>query len=71
MASGSGLDPEISLEAAEFQVGRVASARGLTEDRLRALIETQLERTGAIIGAPPRVNVLRLNMALDAASPPK
>ena len=59
MASGSGLDPHISPEAAEYQLRRVAAARGLTEDRVRALIEAHTERSGAIVGAPPRVNVLR------------
>ena len=68
-ASGSGVDPHISLEAAEYQLGRVAAARGLTEDRVRALIATHTERSGAILGAPPRVNVLQLNLALDGASP--
>ncbi len=71
MASGSGLDPHISLEAAEYQLGRVAAARGLTEDRLRAQMAAHIERSGAIVGAPPRVNVLRLNLALDDATPPK
>jgi K+-transporting ATPase ATPase C chain len=71
MASGSGLDPHISIEATKYQVGRVAAARGLTEDRVRALIDAQAERSGAIIGASARVNVLRLNLALDATSPPK
>ena len=64
-ASGSGLDPHISPEAAEYQLQRVAAARGLPEGRVRALIEAHTERSGAIIGAPPRVSVLRLNLALD------
>ena len=70
MASGSGLDPHISLEAAEYQLRRVAAARGLPEDQVRALIEGHTERSGAILGAPPRVNVLLLNLALDRQRTP-
>jgi potassium-transporting ATPase KdpC subunit len=64
-ASGSGLDPDISTEAAYFQAERVASARGLSLERVRAMIETMTNRSGAIIGAPARVNVLLLNLELD------
>jgi K+-transporting ATPase ATPase C chain len=64
-ASGGGLDPDISTEAALYQAGRVAEARGLPLERVKALIDEHTERSGAIIGAPPRVNVLRLNLALD------
>jgi len=66
-ASGSGLDPEISVEAAIYQAPRVAAARGLSQTQVRDLVERSTDRSAALIGAPPRVNVLKLNLALDAA----
>ncbi len=64
-ASGSGLDPDISPEGALYQAPRVAHARKLPTETVRALIEQRINRTGWILGAPPRVNVLELNLALD------
>jgi K+-transporting ATPase ATPase C chain len=63
--SGSGLDPDISPEAAAYQASRVATARGLSLERVQDLIGRFTNRSGAILGAPPRVNVLLLNLALD------
>jgi K+-transporting ATPase ATPase C chain len=65
-ASGSGLDPDISPEGALYQAARVARARGLPIEKVHALIERMTDRSGALVGAPPRVNVLLLNLALDA-----
>jgi K+-transporting ATPase ATPase C chain len=69
-ASGSGLDPDISPEAARYQAERVARARGASIERVRALIEDHISQSGSIIGAPPRVNVLLLNLALDSDATP-
>jgi potassium-transporting ATPase KdpC subunit len=68
-ASGSGLDPHISLAAVEFQVARISRERRISEADLRALIEAHTSRPQLGLLGESRVNVLELNLALDDKSP--
>jgi K+-transporting ATPase ATPase C chain len=64
-ASGSGLDPQISLAAADYQVQRIAKVRHISEDKVRELVSANAEDRQWTVFGEPRVNVLQLNLALD------
>ncbi|HEY7001667.1 MAG TPA: K(+)-transporting ATPase subunit C [Candidatus Udaeobacter sp.] len=64
-ASGSGLDPHISLQNAELQLSRVAKARGISEDKLKDLVRQNTDDRDLGVFGEPGVNILRLNRALD------
>ena len=66
-ASGSGLDPQISLRNAELQTPRIAKARGLSEQKVRELIQENTDGRDLGVLGEPGVNVLNLNLALDAS----
>lgn len=68
-ASASGLDPHVSPAYAVMQVGRIAAARKTSEERVRAVLERYVERPAFGVLGEPRVNVLLLNLGLDAALP--
>lgn len=66
-ASGSGLDPDISPRGAEVQIRRVAEARGMSEDQVRKIVEKTIQKPWLGLFGTYKVNVLKLNIALDEA----
>ena len=68
-ASGSGLDPHVSPEAAAFQIARVAKVRGINRERVAALVKGLIQEPELGILGPARINVLELNLALDEMRP--
>jgi len=64
-ASGSGIDPHITLKAARYQMSRVAEARGIPLHSVQSVLEQQAKKTGGILTPEPLVNVLLVNIALD------
>jgi K+-transporting ATPase ATPase C chain len=67
-ASASGLDPHISRAAADYQLSRVALARGMKQEAIKALVEQYTEKPGFGLLGDPYVNIVKLNLALDEAS---
>lgn len=68
LASGSGLDPDITYEAALYQIKRVSLQRGIDSTRIKELIDDQVKRHSSLLGLNNLVNVLMLNIALDKES---
>lgn len=66
-ASGSGLDPDISVAAAYYQIPRIATARHLSQDAVRSIVDAHVQGRFLGVFGEPRINVLELNLALDAA----